>query len=139
VAELEPFIARLHPLTRISPLPSLTYWTPRSRLAFRAGCFQSVRSDGTAEPKGILPVLWKLFPDHPNLLEAHFDGPYGLQSWVRKPLLGREGANITISDCGEVIETGGCYGGEGFVYQQLASTRPFEGWRPNRQLGDWPR
>ena len=24
--------------------------------------------------KGILPVLWRLFPDHPNLLPAYFEG-----------------------------------------------------------------
>ena len=46
--------------------------------------------------KGILPVLWELYPRHPYLLEASFDGPGLMMSWVKKPLLGREGANITL-------------------------------------------
>ncbi len=70
--------------------------------------------------KGILPVLWELYPRHPYLLEAHFDGPGLLMSWVRKPLLGREGANITVHQPGRDIETGGNYGQEGFIYQELA-------------------
>ena len=37
--------------------------------------------------KGILPVLWKLDPGHPNLMEAYFDGPRGMKEFVRKPLL----------------------------------------------------
>ncbi len=55
--------------------------------------------------KGILPVLWELYPGHPNLLEARFDSPGGMTSWVRKPLLGREGANITLHSPGADIET----------------------------------
>jgi glutathionylspermidine synthase len=46
--------------------------------------------------KGILPILWELYPQHPNLLEAHFDNPGEMTAWVKKPLLGREGANITF-------------------------------------------
>ena len=44
--------------------------------------------------KGILPVLWRLYPDHPNLLPAFFeDEEHDADSYVRKPLLAREGAN----------------------------------------------
>jgi glutathionylspermidine synthase len=35
--------------------------------------------------KGFLPVLWELYPGHPNLLEVRFDEPGSLTSWVRKP------------------------------------------------------
>lgn len=35
-------------------------------------------------------------------------------------MLGREGANITIHRPGGGVETGGEYGAEGFVYQELA-------------------
>jgi glutathionylspermidine synthase len=68
--------------------------------------------------KGILPILWELYPDHPNLLRASFDSPGAMTSWVRKPLLGREGANITLHRAGGDFETGGAYGREGFVYQE---------------------
>jgi glutathionylspermidine synthase len=85
--------------------------------------------------KGILPVLWKLFPGHPNLLEAHFDRPESMPSWVRKPLLGREGASVTLCDCGRGIESPGGYGAEGFVYQQLAPKMNFDGM--HAVIGSW--
>jgi glutathionylspermidine synthase len=85
--------------------------------------------------KGILPVLWELYPGHPNLLEARFESPGGMASWVRKPLLGREGANITLHGPGVDIETAGDYGEEGFIYQALAPLRHFQGRFPI--LGSW--
>jgi glutathionylspermidine synthase len=85
--------------------------------------------------KGILPVLWELYPRHPYLLEAHFDSPGLMLSWVKKPLLGREGANITLHQPGREIETGGDYGEEGFVYQDLAPPVAFDGVYP--VIGSW--
>ena len=85
--------------------------------------------------KGILPVLWKLYPRHPNLLEASFDSPGLMMSWVRKPLLGREGANITLHQPGKDVETGGDYGAEGFIYQELAPLAQFDGMYP--VIGSW--
>jgi glutathionylspermidine synthase len=76
--------------------------------------------------KGVLPVLWQLFPRHPNLLEARFDNPGSMESWVRKPLLGREGANITLHQPGRDLETAGDYGEEGFIYQALATLKRFD-------------
>lgn len=85
--------------------------------------------------KGVLPVLWQLYPRHPYLLEASFDGPGLLMSWVKKPLLGREGANITWHQPGQDIETGGAYGAEGFIYQAMASPKTFDG--KYAVLGSW--
>lgn len=85
--------------------------------------------------KGILPVLWELYPGHPNLLEARFDGPGSLTYWVRKPLLGREGANITMHRPGSDLQTDGEYGSEGFVYQNLAQIQSFDGKYP--VVGSW--
>jgi len=86
--------------------------------------------------KAILPVLWKLFPGHPNLLETYFDDPEGMTSYVEKPLFSREGANITIIENGIVTtETKGEYGDEGFVYQQLQKLPEFDGNFP--VLGSW--
>lgn len=62
--------------------------------------------------KGILPILWEMFPGHPNLLEARFDVPTS-GHWIKKPKLSREGANITLRG----VETPGDYGEEGYVYQ----------------------
>jgi glutathionylspermidine synthase len=84
--------------------------------------------------KALLAVLWQLFPDHPNLLPAHFE-PHGT-SYVRKPLLGREGANLTVVRDGRtVVETGGNYGREGYIYQQLYELLDCNGVRP--VIGSW--
>jgi glutathionylspermidine synthase len=85
--------------------------------------------------KAILPILWELYPGHPNLLQAHLDHPGSLTFWVRKPLLGREGANVTIHGPEGDIETDGDYGEEGFVYQDLARVEPFDGKMP--VIGSW--
>lgn len=85
--------------------------------------------------KGILPVLWDIFPGHPSLLEASFDGPGPMTSWVKKPLLGREGANITLHQPGNDAETGGDYGAEGFIFQALAPLKSFDGVYPS--IGSW--
>jgi glutathionylspermidine synthase len=85
--------------------------------------------------KGLLTVLWKLYPHHPNLLEAGWTEPESGRAWVRKPLLGREGANITLHRAGLHIETDGEYGEEGFVYQDLAPLQSFDGMYP--VIGSW--
>jgi len=69
-------------------------------------------------------VLHRLFPENPHVLSAFFDGeqPSSLTSYVRKPLLAREGANAEVVRDGDVVEKGPDqgYGEEGFVVQQYA-------------------
>jgi glutathionylspermidine synthase len=67
--------------------------------------------------KGLLPILWELFPDHPNLLPASFDAGRIHGDYVVKPLLSREGANVAIHRGGETIAADGGYGAEGCIYQ----------------------
>ena len=64
--------------------------------------------------KGILALLWELFPGHPNLLPAFREPGRSGGAEIRKPLFGREGANISAPG----TETAGPYGAEGFVHQQ---------------------
>src|SRR5512137_347302 len=73
-----------------------------------------------ASNKGILAVLWELYPDHPNLLPAFLE-PGDLRTYARKPLLSREGANVTLVRDGEVLAEGkdDGYGKEGHVWQAL--------------------
>lgn len=72
--------------------------------------------------KAILPILWDLNPNHPNLLETYFEGPKNMSNYVSKPLLSREGANINMYVNNRLIfETPGDYGEEGFIYQELAT------------------
>lgn len=85
--------------------------------------------------KGILPVLWELYPEHPNLLEARFENAGEMTAWVRKPLLGREGANITLHQAGVDLETEGDYGAEGFIFQELAPAACFNGM--HAVIGSW--
>ena len=88
--------------------------------------------------KALLAILWELYPGHPNLLPAYLDGPRELASttgYVRKPLLGREGASIRVHAPGVELETSGDYGAEGYVYQQFLPLPDFDGWRP--VLGAW--
>jgi glutathionylspermidine synthase len=85
--------------------------------------------------KGLLPILWELFPDNPYLLPASFERlPAGTQ--IRKPLHGREGANMTVlNEVGQVESTTpGPYGGP-FVYQEYCPLPNFDGNHP--VIGSW--
>lgn len=84
--------------------------------------------------KGLLAVLWKIFKNQPDkaqyLIPAWFEGEeprfVHKQGFVRKPLLGREGANVTIYKDGETIqEVPGEYGEEGWVVQAFAPLPDF--------------
>ncbi|MCK7597055.1 glutathionylspermidine synthase family protein [Microbulbifer sp. CAU 1566] len=81
--------------------------------------------------KALLPMLWRMFPGHPNLLPAFFEdeldraGEFG--ELVKKPIFSREGANISIVKSAASAESSsktealsdGPYGEEGYVYQAL--------------------
>lgn len=82
--------------------------------------------------KGILPLLWEMFPNHPNLLPAYFEGDEKAamlgNSYARKPLYSREGANIDLLTEGKPLDRdAGPYGAEGFIRQALAPLPQFDG------------
>jgi glutathionylspermidine synthase len=85
--------------------------------------------------KAILPVLWELFPGHPNLLPAYLDDPRGLTEWVAKPLWGREGDNVTVHSRQHRLELDGAYAGQPMVYQQYTQLPTFDG--NHVVLGSW--
>jgi glutathionylspermidine synthase len=85
--------------------------------------------------KGILPILWELNPRHPNLLEASFDPGHFRDNYASKPLLSREGGNISIHRNGTAQEYEGTYGGKGTVFQELAQIPCFSGNYP--VIGSW--
>lgn len=71
--------------------------------------------------KALLPLLWQMFPNHPNLLPAYFveDAHPPMENYVVKPLFSREGANIEIVQNGQRIASAdGPYGEEGKIVQQ---------------------
>jgi glutathionylspermidine synthase len=89
--------------------------------------------------KGILPLLWERYPEHPNLLPAYFaDDPRASQLThaVSKPIFSREGENVTISQAGVIVEEAeGVYGDEPRVVQ--AYTPLFEEGGQYAVLGSW--
>jgi glutathionylspermidine synthase len=100
----------------------------------KSACENMLAFDGTVwlEPiwkmlwsnKAILAVLWGLYKDTDEaeyLLPAYFDGeqPNEFVNYVRKPMLGREGADLTIVVNNEPMEFGPeqGYGEEGYIVQ----------------------
>lgn len=78
--------------------------------------------------KALLPLLWKLFPGHPNLLPASWDRSDIRGDYVAKPILAREGANLELVRAGrETVRTGGSYGAAPVVYQEAARLPEFNG------------
>lgn len=70
------------------------------------------------QSKGLLKILWDLYPNHPLLLETSFE-PLKDQKQVKKPVFGREGGSVAIIDeNGENIAVcEGEYGSYKMVYQ----------------------
>ena len=89
--------------------------------------------------KALLPMLWKLFPNHPNLLPAWFEEDLAKANQtklVRKPFFSREGANISIIEDKQVLtSTEGPYGEEGFIYQAWYPLPEFNG--NHTLIGSW--
>ena len=85
--------------------------------------------------KAILPILWDLYPRHELLLWATRDQPAG-DSYVQKPILAREGANVRVVKAGrEIATTDGAYAAAPVVYQGLYDLPDFDGARP--VIGSW--
>lgn len=95
--------------------------------------------------KAILPLLWQRHRGHPLLLPAYFEGDavvstdLGHGKWVRKPVLAREGANVTLIENGQSMPLAGsdfnpAYDNR-YVCQEWHAMPEFEGWHP--VIGSW--
>ena len=81
--------------------------------------------------KGLLALLWEMFPDHPNLLVAsRMPGQSGGPE-IAKPVFGRKGANIIAPG----FTTDGPYTGSATVYQAYREPPCFGGRHP--VIGSW--
>ncbi|HYM02721.1 MAG TPA: glutathionylspermidine synthase family protein [Stellaceae bacterium] len=99
----------------------------------------------TLSNKGLLAILWDMFPGHRLLLPAYFEGDPRAATLrgqvVRKPLLGREGSNIEIARNFAAATraasqaNAGPYGEEGFIVQEFRELPAFAGNRP--VIGSW--
>lgn len=86
--------------------------------------------------KAILQVLWAMFPGHPNLLAASVVRERIGESYVAKPFLAREGANIEVVRHGETLaRSQGEYRDGLTMYQELFPMRDFGNGYP--VLGCW--
>lgn len=103
IAEQEPQLTET--LAGISDLGSTRFINPAYTLLFQS--------------KGILALLYQLFPDSPYLLETRF-GPLAGKPQVEKKLFGREGENTRILDAGGAVVSArdGRYGHHPSIYQE---------------------
>jgi len=71
------------------------------------------------QSKGMLAILYELFPDSPYLLKSSFEPLQGIKQ-VEKAVFGREGANTKIIDADGTVEkkTDGPYDNYKKVYQE---------------------
>lgn len=87
------------------------------------------------QSKGLLKVLWDLYPNHPLLLESSFE-PLRGQKQVSKPFFGREGGSVSIIDeNGSVTETvKSDYENHKMLYQTYTEL-PADRWGKSYQAG----
>ena len=72
------------------------------------------------QSKGILKILWDLYPNHPLLLETSNE-PLKGKKYVKKPVFGREGANVSIYDenGAQIASSDGEYDSNKAIYQEF--------------------
>jgi len=81
--------------------------------------------------KAILPVLWEMFPNHPNLLRSEWSPSETLKAsgYASKPVVSRGGQNVSLVKPGGAImaETSGRFGERDMVYQELCPLPSYDG------------
>lgn len=113
---------------------SFGHYLPNAECHFLEPMWKAILSN-----KGILPLLWQRHENHPNLLPAYFadEAPSLQGDYVRKPLFGREGANIEWLRDGQasLSSPDQGYGAEGYIIQQAAPLPKFDG--NHTLIGSW--
>ena len=90
--------------------------------------------------KAILPVLWSMYPNHPNLLQSEWKLTDELKeaAYVKKPIVGRCGHNVTLYDIrGDSVldETQGKFLDRDAIYQKMFPLPKFDGY--HALVGSW--
>lgn len=95
--------------------------------------------------KALLALLYKRYPECSYLVPAYIDEadfePVENEKWVVKPLLSREGQNVSIWTCQkdgsmkQELDSGGEYDNGKYVYQKFIEGLTFDGCLP--MLGVW--
>ena len=89
---------------------------PARRAGRRRRCGSSRRGRCCSPTRRSSRSCGRSTPATPTCCPPISTTPRELTEYVRKPRLGREGANITIVGAGKETTTGGVYGEEGYVY-----------------------
>ncbi|MBW4586359.1 glutathionylspermidine synthase family protein [Aetokthonos hydrillicola Thurmond2011] len=96
--------------------------------------------------KGIWPIMWREFPHSRYLLPSYFETDMSPEATalqtkihVRKPIIGREGASVSIVDpdprVGALVDRPSPYGEEGYIVQEFLSPEKFGQYYP--VIGSW--
>jgi glutathionylspermidine synthase len=80
--------------------------------------------------KAILPILWEMFPGHPNLLPAAFARDRIAGPAIEKPVHGREGAGVRLLAPGDAGT-----GGDDRVYPAASPLPVYDG--QHTLIGSW--
>lgn len=80
--------------------------------------------------------MFKKFGNHPFLLPAFYEGTnIDTSRFVKKPILGREGANVTVPQNKTHIEFVEDYDKSGYIYQDHFKLESYNGFHPI--IGSW--
>jgi glutathionylspermidine synthase len=85
--------------------------------------------------KAILAILWELFPGNEYLLPTYFSPEKLGTSYVKKPLLSREGQNVEIIKDGQNESKDGVYKSERNIYQAVCVLPLIDNYYP--VIGSW--
>jgi glutathionylspermidine synthase len=85
--------------------------------------------------KALMAILWELYPNHEYLLPTYFTPDKFSGSYVKKPLLSREGQNVEIITPKKTTRQAGLYGSDKNIYQAVCELPTFDGVHP--VIGSW--
>lgn len=132
-------IFKLYPLEWLTKTDFATY-IPTAKTQFIEPMWKLLLSN-----KVLLAKLWKKYPNHPLLLPTYLSKhqiSHSTDLWIKKPILGREGANIFYHSEHQGIEFpakgsehSSFYGLNGYVFQQKYAIPCFDGMYP--VIGSW--
>jgi glutathionylspermidine synthase len=90
--------------------------------------------------KALLPIIFQLYPNHPSLLNSSFTltPELACKQYVKKPIVGRCGFNVTLmsgAEGREIAHAEGIFGDRKAVYQEMFAIPQIHGYYPI--LGTW--
>lgn len=140
-------IFKLYPWENLfKEIQSLQTWGLLDRIVEGSVKFVEPAWKALLSNKGIWSLMYREFPQSKYLLPSYFESDLSSgsatvqnQIHVRKPLIGREGASVSIVDpdprIGALFERPTAYGEEGYIVQEFFPPEEFDGYYP--VVGSW--